>query len=196
MLRSSQIASKSTPDWPPPQIDAFHVLPVENPGNLAYIFGQIQAANNPYAGLAGSAAVNIGCGTMLPNGQTVGDVIRQQRALLKSVVDNALTTSASGNPSNPLGEIMGAFYPIAEGNDPIDFKNNFPTADRNTMGLSGNFAYCAIGGGILPTSILNAGAGAYALKAAFTGHFSVFCGFDWSVLFGYCRCHRTRSWIS
>jgi RHS repeat-associated protein len=116
------------------------------------------------------AANKISCNTVLPNGQTVGDVVRQQRARLLSVANDAVVTANTGMPSNPFGEITGAFYPIAKSNGPIDFKNNFRgQANGAMLGQAGNFAYYAIGAGILPNWELDAGAGAYALYSAFRG---------------------------
>jgi hypothetical protein len=66
-----------------------------------------------------------------------------------------------------LGEITGAFYPIVKSNGPIDFKNNFRGLDNAaTLGQAGNFAYYAIGSGILPNRELDGGAAFYALRAA------------------------------
>jgi len=115
----------------------------------------------------------ISCSTALPNGQTVGAVVRKQRAILQSYVQGANDAAANGVPAIPLATIYGSFYAIAQGNGPIDFKNNFPAADRNTMGLSGNLAYYAIGAGYFPNSVLDLGAAYYAIKAAFTPGTSV-----------------------
>ncbi|HEY6408939.1 MAG TPA: RHS repeat-associated core domain-containing protein, partial [Ktedonobacteraceae bacterium] len=114
--------------------------------------------------------INVGCSSLLPNGQTVGDVVRQQRALLQNVANNAVARANTGTPSNPLGEITGAFYPIAKSNGPIDFKKTFSgQANGVFLGQAGNFAYYAIGSGILPNLELDAGAGAYALYSAALG---------------------------
>jgi RHS repeat-associated protein len=117
-----------------------------------------------------NAANKVTCNSALPNGQTVGDVVRQQRALLENVTNDAVATADMGTPSNPLGEITGAFYPIVEGNGPIDFKNNFRgSGNAAFLGQAGNFAYYAIGSGLLPNWELDAGAGAYALYSAVFG---------------------------
>jgi hypothetical protein len=113
---------------------------------------------------------NVGCNTMLPNGQTVGQVVNQQRAQLQAVANEAAANANQGTPSNPFLETTGAFYSIAQPNGPIDFKNNFSgQANGALLGQAGNFAYYAIGSGILPTAELDAGAGAYALFSATFG---------------------------
>ena len=124
----------------------------------------------PFDGAIKTRPSNVGCNSMLPNGQTVGDVVRQQRALLQNVANNAVATATTGTPSNPLGEITGAFYPIAKSNGPIDFKKTFSgQANGVFLGQAGNFAYYAIGSGILPNFELDAGATAYALYSAALG---------------------------
>ena len=110
----------------------------------------------------------VSCSTVLPNGQTVGQVVNQYRNQLQSIANEALNNP---NNQNPLGEITGAFYPIAKSNGPIDFKNIFRgQANGAMLGQAGNFAYYAIGTGILPNWELDAGAGAYALKSAIFGN--------------------------
>jgi hypothetical protein len=107
------------------------------------------------------------CNTVLPNGQTVGDVVRQLRAELENIANEALQNP---NNPNPSGEIAGAFAGIAEPGGPIDFKNNFRgPANATTLGQAGNFTYYAIGSGILPNWELDAGATAYALWSAIRG---------------------------
>jgi len=110
---------------------------------------------------------SVSCSTMLPNGQTVGQVVNQMRSQLQSVANGA---AQNPNSTNPLGEITGAFYSIARSNGPIDFKNTFKgLASAGALGRAGNFAYYAIGSGILPNWELDAGAGAYALYSAALG---------------------------
>ncbi|MCE3589917.1 hypothetical protein LXJ59_25330, partial [Escherichia coli] len=68
---------------------------------------------------------------------------------------------------------------IAWPNGPIDFKNNFRgQAEAGMLGRAGNFAYYAIGTGIISNAILDAGAGAYAISSPLRGHKS------WSTLTG------------
>jgi len=107
---------------------------------------------------------NVNCNTVLPNGRTVGSYVQQYRGQLQSVSD------AAGVDDQQVGATTGAFYPIAEGGGSIDFKNIFRgQANAALLGQAGNFAYYAIGSGILPAWELDAGAGAYALKAALQG---------------------------
>jgi RHS repeat-associated protein len=67
----------------------------------------------------------ITCDTVLPNGQTVGDVVRQQRAVLQNVLDSSIQANQAGAESDPLSALTGAFLFIAKPNGPIDFKNTF-----------------------------------------------------------------------
>lgn len=117
---------------------------------------------------------SVGCGTRLPNGKTVGDYVRDQRAKLQSMVD-ATMQSVGG----PLPAATGAMAAIAWPHGPIDFKNNFRgQGDAGTLGRAGNYAYYAIGTGLIPDGMLDAGAGAYAITSALRGHKS------WSTLTG------------
>ena len=107
----------------------------------------------------------ITCKTVLPNGQTVGDVVRAQQAQLQSVFDSTLQTV-----SGPLPAELGTFAAIAWPHGPIDFKNNFRgLASPTLLGKAGNFAYYSIGSGYVPTSIMDIGAGAYAVTSALRG---------------------------
>lgn len=104
----------------------------------------------------------ITCDTALPNGQTVGDVVRAQQAQLQSVFDSAL--QAEGGP---LFAELGAFLAIAQPHGPIDFKNSFSgKANDQLLGDAGNFAYYATGSGYIPDKILDFGAGSYGVVAA------------------------------
>jgi hypothetical protein len=67
----------------------------------------------------------INCNTKLPNGQTVGAVVRQQRANLQNAFNESVAQGQTGTPSNPLGYQLGAFTSIALPGGPLDFKNNF-----------------------------------------------------------------------
>jgi hypothetical protein len=136
-------------------------------------YGILSVANFAPAKTGTNAANKVTCSTALPNGQTVGAVVRKQRAILQSYFQGANDAAANGVPRIPLVTIYGSFAAIAQGNGPIDFKNTFPAADRNTMGLAGNFAYYAIGAGYFPTNVLDLGAASYAIKAAFTPGTSV-----------------------
>lgn len=100
--------------------------------------------------------------------------MRDQRAQLQSMVDAQMQTEGG-----PLPAATGAMAAIAWPNGPIDFKNNFHgQGDAGTLGRAGNFAYYAIGTGLIPNGMLDAGAGAYAITSALRGHKS------WSTLTG------------
>ena len=129
--------------------------------------GGSSAGGGGGGGSSAGAPNNVSCSTVLPNGQTVGQVVNQYRNQLQSIANEALNNP---NNQNPLGEITGAFYAIAQPHGPIDFKNGVAGQGGNgaTLGQAGNFAYYAIGSGILPNWELDAGAGVYGvLSAAF-----------------------------
>jgi hypothetical protein len=108
---------------------------------------------------------------VLPNGQTLGQVIRQERAQLQEIVNIQLEMAQYGVEPSLLSTLTGAFGAIARPNGPIDFKNNFRTqGNGTTLGLAGNFAYYAIGSGFLPNFELDAGAGAYGIGSALFGN--------------------------
>ena len=89
----------------------------------------------------------INCNTKLPNGQTVGSVVRQQRAILQNAFNESVAQTQTGSPSNPLGYQLGAFTRIALPNGPIDFKKGQTGQTFVQMGPAGNFAYYAIRAG-------------------------------------------------
>jgi RHS repeat-associated protein len=127
------------------------------------------------------APSKVGCGTVLPNGQTVGSVVQQQRAILQNAFNASAAQAQTGTPSNPLGYQLGAFTAIVGPNGPIDFKKGQTGQTFVQMGLAGNFAYYAIGAGFFSPTTLDLGAGAYALTAAAffphsTVHFSDLTG--------------------
>jgi hypothetical protein len=108
------------------------------------------------------------CNTTLPNGNTVGDTVREQRAKLDDI-ENANFDSAGFTGFTFLNK-LAAFLGIAQSNGPIDFKNKFRgQGDSRTLGDAGNFAYYATGSGYIPKILLDAGAGAYALYSAANG---------------------------
>ncbi len=107
----------------------------------------------------------VDCDTVLPNGQTVGDVVRAQQAQLQRVLDSALQSEGG-----PLSAELGTFLAISFPNGPIDFKNRFRgQANASVLGSAGNFAYYAVGSGYIPSSLLDFGAGTYAVAAAVFG---------------------------
>ncbi len=112
----------------------------------------------------GIAPNKVTCSTVLPNGRTVGSYVQQYRSQLQSISD------ASGVDDQQIGSTTGAFFSISQSNGPIDFKNIFRgQANAAMLGQAGNFAYYAIGSGILPNFELDAGAGAYAVYSAIRG---------------------------
>ena len=104
---------------------------------------------------------------MLPNGQTVGNVVNQSRAQLQASYDNAAQTL----DVDPALSLLGTFAAIAQSRGPIDFKNNFSgSGNAQSLGNAGNFAYYAIGTGFLSNSLLDFGASAYALQQVLSGN--------------------------
>jgi RHS repeat-associated protein len=107
----------------------------------------------------------ITCDTVLPNGQTVGDVVRAQQAQLQSVFDSTLQTEGG-----PLPAELGTFLAMSSRNGPFDFKNTLRgQAGPGFLGSAGNFAYYATGSSYIPNGLLDFGAGAYAVKEAVFG---------------------------
>lgn len=142
-------------------------------------------SNNPInlndpSGLCGEGGrQSINCNTLLPNGQTVGDVVRRERAVLEQALDSALQADQTGSEADPLAAETGALIAIAWPNGPIDFKNNFQgQGDPKFLADEGNFAFYAVGSGFLPNKTLDALAGTYALLTAIFGsrHFSDLTG--------------------
>jgi len=96
---------------------------------------------------------------------TVGDIVRAQQAQLQRVLDSALQSEGG-----PLPAELGTFLAISFPNGPIDFKNRFRgQANASVLGSAGNFAYYAVGSGYIPSSLLDFGAGTYAVAAAVFG---------------------------
>jgi hypothetical protein len=108
----------------------------------------------------------------LPSGQTVGEVIHQERA---EILNNWRKALDNGQPSE-IGPItgyswLGDFVQRALPGGPMDFKNRFRGGkeDAGTLGRAGNFAYYAIGDGFVPRGLLDFGAAGYALWQRATG---------------------------
>jgi hypothetical protein len=120
--------------------------------------GGLSAANT-------APQTQVSCNTVLPNGKTVGDVVRGEIAALRSVA-----SLGTGIDSLPRLELYADFFSIASSGGPIDFKVQFRgQANAALLGQEGNFAYYAIGSTFFPTTILDAGAGAYGISTAMFG---------------------------
>jgi hypothetical protein len=80
-----------------------------------------------------------------------GGYVQQYRAQLQAIA------SATGVDDLQVGSTTGAFQAIVGSNGPIDFKNKFRgKGSATTLAQAGNFAYYAIGAGILPNFELDA----------------------------------------
>jgi hypothetical protein len=105
---------------------------------------------------------------MLPDGQRLKDVIQQHRADLQDTVGRL-----QGDPNSldgGLGYAAGHYLGMAWPHGVIDFKNKFKgQGNPDDLAKAGNFAYYAIGSGILPDTVLDAGASAYNLYKTVTG---------------------------
>jgi hypothetical protein len=98
----------------------------------------------------------------LPNGQKLKEVIQQRRTGLQNAIDRA--QSVPDSMDGGLGYAAGHYLAMARPHGPIDFKNTFKgRGDPDQLGKAGNFAYYAIGSGVLPDTVLDAGASAYNL---------------------------------
>ena len=109
----------------------------------------------------------VDCNTVLPDGRTVGDYVRQYRSQLQSIANDQMQDPmGSASP----GALSGAMFSIANVGGPIDFKRKFRgQANGGMLGQAGNFAYYAIGSGIIPTFELDAGAAGYSLYSLIFG---------------------------
>ena len=117
----------------------------------------------------------------LPSGQTVGDVIRQEKIGLLNTWRNAQESMMQYPGSEPFsaaayaaGRTIGEFKDRMSSNGPVDFKNNAQNSSlgddyATKLGQAGNFAYYAIGDGVLPRGLLDIGAASYALKGLWNG---------------------------
>lgn len=120
--------------------------------------------------LAQSQNPKVGCGSVLPNGQTVGQVVNQVTQAIDAAESNA--AQAGGGP---LGPGLAEYYVDVNTNGPIDFKNNFRgQANPGFLGDAGNFAYGAISGyvfgaGSFGQYVALSGAGYYAQRAGKQG---------------------------
>jgi hypothetical protein len=110
-------------------------------------------------------------GFRLPSGQTVGDVIRQERAGLERNARRALDNAQPSEIGPITGySLLGDFVQRARSGGVMDFKNNFRgKEDATKLGKAGNFAYYAVGDGFFPRGLLDFGAAGYALWQLATG---------------------------
>ena len=124
---------------------------------------------DPWSGVRGGSSpqAQVSCSTAPPNGQTIGDLVRRQRA---SLLTTELVAETSLYPATVAPAALGQFISIVRPGGPIDFKNEFSgQANAAPLGQEGNFAHYAIGTGILSPLALDAGAGAYGLLTATFG---------------------------
>jgi hypothetical protein len=99
---------------------------------------------------------------ILPDGQKLKEVIQQHRTDLQSAVDHA--QSAPDSLDGGLGYAAGHYLALGRPHGPLDFKNRFKgRGNPDQLGKAGSFAYYAIGSGVLPETVLDAGASAYNL---------------------------------
>lgn len=104
----------------------------------------------------------------LPDGQKLKDVIQRHRSELLDTVERLQTYPESADGG--LGYATGHYLSMAWPHGALDFKNRFKGRGNATdLGKAGNFAYYAIGAGILPDAVLDAGASAYNLYKTLTG---------------------------
>jgi hypothetical protein len=99
---------------------------------------------------------------ILPDGRRLGTVIEQQRSNLLANMGQLQNDPQSSDGG--LGYAAGQYAAMAWPNGPLDFKNRFAGQDDPVaLGRAGNFAYYAIGSGIFPDAMLDAGATGYNL---------------------------------
>ena len=168
-------AGPSTPDFVNADLTGVPYC-AANPA-ACMIWGLSQHPNGPGGGGGGGGTEGspstastapqtpVNCNTVLPNGQTVGDLVRGDIAALRALGRFGTGIDSGTEQLNPYFD----FLLVAAPNGPIDFKNQFyGQASAALLAREGNFAYYAIGSAFFPAAVLDAGAGAYGvLTAAF-----------------------------
>lgn len=134
----------------------------------AYVRGNPISRRDPF-GLCDDPN-KITCSTILPNGQTIGQVVNQVTAAI-----DAVESSATQAGQDPLGPGLAEYFADVNTNGPIDFKNIFSgKGDPGFLGQAGNFAFGAVssymfGSGSFGQYMALSGAGVYALRAGKRG---------------------------
>jgi hypothetical protein len=127
-------------------------------------------SGSPHADTTGGDSAQVGGSPdyILPDGSRLGTVIQQQRSALQNGM-----AQAQGDPQTTdggLGNAFGQYIAAVQPHGPLDFKNRFKGQDDPTvLSNAGNFAYYALGSGIFPDAVLDAGATGYNLYKAVTG---------------------------
>jgi len=92
------------------------------------------------------------CNTVLPNGQSIGDVVRQSLRQTLANIPASTTTFGTAFLGSVLGNVLGTF----------DFKNRFRgQGDPAELAAAGNFAYGAYVSALFGSGVSNFGARAY-----------------------------------
>lgn len=119
-----------------------------------------------FRGSWGPSGLACTCATKLPEGRVLGDVAKRMQDHLAHARADQMDLNQSGLDGDPNAAVAGAFAAMAWPSGSMDSKNTMRgQAPSESLGDAGNFVYYAVGSGYLPTSMLDAGAGAYALYA-------------------------------
>ena len=104
------------------------------------------------------------CSTVLPNGKTVGDVVR-------SAIGDTLTMGSDvGSNTDYAASMMAKMEMYTFPGGPLDFKNNFRgQGDPASLAAAGNFAYGAYVSALAGPSVSNFGAKLYGTVASWLG---------------------------
>ncbi|HVW75199.1 MAG TPA: hypothetical protein VHC39_16295 [Rhizomicrobium sp.] len=127
----------------------------QNPNTVA------QTASDAASGDGGSPDF------ILPDGRRLGTVIQQRRAALQDGMAQLQNDPLSLDSG--LGYAAGQYAATVWPHGPMDFKNQYQgQGDPDQLARAGNFAYYAIGSGIFPDAMLDAGATGYHLYKTMT----------------------------